>query len=225
MEDPPLSNIIIIFGLIFIGGFFSFCEMAVVSSRKSRIHGKAESSEKKYLKTLALLEKRSILLPALQIAIIAASMFTGILGYISFSAPLENLLALQGITSPHTELLSIIILLIGMLVLYVIFGEIIPKQAALSNPEKIFLNLTPFLSFFIISFTPFAVFFAFVSRAILSLFKIKAIREYTITEDELKSALDEGERSGIVESEERTMVEGVFYLGDRPVAYPKKSAL
>jgi putative hemolysin len=38
-----------------------------------------------------------------------------------------------------------------------------------------------------------------------------------MTEDELRRALQEGERSGIVESEERTMVEGVFYLGDRPV--------
>jgi putative hemolysin len=39
-----------------------------------------------------------------------------------------------------------------------------------------------------------------------------------ITEDELRLALMEGEKSGIVESAERTMVEGVFYLGDRPVS-------
>ena len=38
-----------------------------------------------------------------------------------------------------------------------------------------------------------------------------------ITEAELRNALLEGEKSGVVESEERTMVEGVFYLGDRPV--------
>ena len=39
----------------------------------------------------------------------------------------------------------------------------------------------------------------------------------TITEEDLRQALLEGEKSGVVESEERTMVEGVFYLGDRPV--------
>jgi putative hemolysin len=38
-----------------------------------------------------------------------------------------------------------------------------------------------------------------------------------ITENELRIALQEGEKSGFVESQERTMVEGVFYLGDRPV--------
>ena len=37
-----------------------------------------------------------------------------------------------------------------------------------------------------------------------------------MTEEELRNALLEGEKSGVVESEERTMVEGVFYLRDRP---------
>jgi putative hemolysin len=41
--------------------------------------------------------------------------------------------------------------------------------------------------------------------------------ESGITENELRIALQEGEKSGIVESQERSMVEGVFYLGDRPV--------
>ena len=39
-----------------------------------------------------------------------------------------------------------------------------------------------------------------------------------MTEEELRHALLEGEKSGVVESRERTMVEGVFYLGDRPVS-------
>jgi len=39
-----------------------------------------------------------------------------------------------------------------------------------------------------------------------------------MTEEELRHALLEGEKAGVVESKERTMVEGVFYLGDRPVS-------
>ena len=39
-----------------------------------------------------------------------------------------------------------------------------------------------------------------------------------ITEAELLNALQEGEKSGVMDSEERTMVEGVFYLGDKPVS-------
>ena len=46
---------------------------------------------------------------------------------------------------------------------------------------------------------------------------IGLIRRPAMTEEQLRTALIEGEKSGIVESKERTMVEGVFYLGDRPV--------
>jgi len=47
--------------------------------------------------------------------------------------------------------------------------------------------------------------------------KIFSARPPAMTEDDLRLALMEGEKSGIVESKERTMVEGVFYLGDRPL--------
>jgi putative hemolysin len=218
MEDPPLSNILIILGCIFVGGFFSFCEMAVVSSRKSRLRGKADGDEKKYHKTIALLEKRSLLLPALQVAIVCLTIFTGILGYIFFENPLQMFLVSKGMLLFYSKILSVVIVLFGIAVMYIIFGEIIPKQAALSNPEKIFLNLASILSVFIFCFMPFTLCLLVLSKAILSLFKIKTKLEYNITEDELKNALLEGERSGIVESEERSMVEGVFYLGDRPVA-------
>lgn len=218
MEDPPLLNILIILGLIVIGGFFSFSEMVVVLTKKSRLRGKAEGNERKCRKSLALLEKRSVLVPALQIAIVTVTAFTGCLGYVFCAENLENLLVSKGISSGSSVILSIVIIMAGIIFLYVIFGEIIPKQAALSNPEKIYLNLTPILSVLVFFLAPLALCFSFVSRAILSLFNIKGIRDYSITEDELKSALIEGERSGIVESEERSMVEGVFYLGDRPVA-------
>ena len=191
-------------------------EMAVMASRKSRIRTKAEGNGKKYHKTLQLLEKRPSLLIAFQISITTFGVAAGLLGALLFSAPLGQYFALRDI--PFPGFLSGLIILLGTGFVYTIFGEIVPKQTALSNPEKILIALTPILSVLVTVLTPLIKLFTFISRGILMLFKIKDIREYTITEDELKSALIEGERSGIVESEERTMVEGVFYLGDRPVA-------
>ena len=53
--------------------------------------------------------------------------------------------------------------------------------------------------------------------AIKRLFSLNASKQ-GMTEEGLHLALLEGEKSGVVESKERTMVEGVFYLGDRPVS-------
>ena len=47
---------------------------------------------------------------------------------------------------------------------------------------------------------------------------LPSISRREMTEEGLHLALLEGEKSGVVESRERTMVEGVFYLGDRPVS-------
>ena len=55
-------------------------------------------------------------------------------------------------------------------------------------------------------------------RAIIEKVLPAGNRRKGITEADLRQALLEGEKSGVVESKERTMVEGVFYLGDRPVS-------
>jgi len=62
-------------------------------------------------------------------------------------------------------------------------------------------------------------FFAFnkISSLLKKIFSPGASKR-AMTEEELRHALLEGEKSGVVESRERTMVEGVFYLGDRPVS-------
>jgi putative hemolysin len=53
-------------------------------------------------------------------------------------------------------------------------------------------------------------------KKIASLFSFFSPKE-PVTEDDVRTVLIEGEKSGAVESEERKMAEGVFYLGDRPV--------
>jgi putative hemolysin len=64
---------------------------------------------------------------------------------------------------------------------------------------------------------PLVALLSFLTRIICRAFSFSEAGNPAITEDELRQALIEGEKSGIVESKERAMVEGVFYLGDRPV--------
>ncbi|MCL2008770.1 MAG: hemolysin family protein [Treponema sp.] len=57
-----------------------------------------------------------------------------------------------------------------------------------------------------------------ILKKIINKLQAKITPDKTMTEEKLHLALLEGEKSGVVESRERTMVEGVFYLGDRPVS-------
>jgi putative hemolysin len=111
-----------------------------------------------------------------------------------------------------------VIFLISLLfsVLFYILAESIPGKIARAAPEKITAQFTGFIKIFSLLTHP----LYFLDSSITSLLR-KILRSddlsASMTEDELHIALLEGEKSGIVESKERSMVEGVFYLGDRPV--------
>jgi putative hemolysin len=99
----------------------------------------------------------------------------------------------------------------------VILGDVIPKQISFVATEIITAAALPFLTFLTLFCKPLAALSSWLAGLIRGFFRIDARSSEGMTEDELRIALMEGEKSGIVESKERTMVEGVFYLGDRPV--------
>ncbi|MDR1326525.1 MAG: hemolysin family protein [Treponema sp.] len=101
-------------------------------------------------------------------------------------------------STPETILISLAVSLTTL-----ILGEIGPRLLAGIMPEQFIITLL----------TLFGLPLALIAR---SLSRAKGGNaEGHMTADEFHIALVEGERSGIVESKERTMVEGVLYLGDR----------
>ena len=108
-----------------------------------------------------------------------------------------------------------IIVLIILGIIITLICDALPKLLARLRPEKTAAFLLPVMKIFSIPMLPFTM----PALKLASFFNssFKAEIDDSITEDELRDALIEGEKSGIVESKELTMVEGVFYLGDRPV--------
>jgi len=89
-----------------------------------------------------------------------------------------------------------------------LLGSLLPRIIASRRPERIASAALPLFTLFALPLRPI---YALAQAA------GKQSKMPGMTEDELHHALLEGEKSGIVESKERTMVEGVFYLGDRPL--------
>lgn len=90
---------------------------------------------------------------------------------------------------------------------FLAFSEIIPRIIAPLNPEGIALFAYPAVSFLCLPWKPLETLFSLVPHP--------ANEE---GEEEFRLALEEGEKSGAVESGERSMVEGLLYLGDKPVS-------
>jgi putative hemolysin len=211
----PLPQIVFILIFIILGGFFSLFETALSSSHKTRLRVLAVKN-KKYEKALEAAEDPRYLLAAVRIWITILRILIGALaGY--YVAENRNLwLDAWNRLATYGNDLAVVAVIAGVTLAAIILGDIIPRLIALTAPEHITAACLPLIRIFAVICRPAVVVAAWVSAFVRKAFHVHS-RNPGITEDELMTALDEGEKSGVVESRERTMVEGVFYLGDRPV--------
>jgi putative hemolysin len=198
-----------------ISGFFSAIETALLSSRKSKLRAKALEENANYKKMLDIVEHPGSFLFILHAWIGLLRISAGLVGGLHISRYLVTVFN-DSAFGPHLRLLVLCITALFITLGAVFLGELIPRQIALAAPEKLLAGTLPFIKILGLFLRPLMIFAAKCSDLIYRVLHIKA-SEPGITEDELRLALMEGEKSGVVESEERTMVEGVFYLGDRPV--------
>jgi len=214
--------IIISFLLIIISGIFSLFDYALSLCRKSRlekersVHYKAvlnilENTPDTFLGKLSTRQNLSLACRLwINFLKIFAALFTGITCIFIANYYYDSNLG--------TILLFIAMIILGLLT--TLFSDALPKLISRTKPEKITANLLPVIKILSAPMLPFTLPALKLSSFFNSAFR-PDIDENNITEeelqDELRTTLLEGEKSGIVESKELTMVEGVFYLGDRTV--------
>jgi putative hemolysin len=221
MDDSSrlIIFILITFALIILSGVFSLFDSSLRLCRKTRLE-KEEAKRYKYL--LKVLENTHNLS-------LSCRLWGNIFKVLSVFSAILILIALfhfQYVDRTISRLPHLIRFF--LIALYaIIFGIIItlladnlPKLLSRIMPEKTAAFLLPvmkFFSFFMLPFTlPTIKFNSFFNSKVRSEIDDTNITEEEL-QDELRNTLIEGEKSGVVENGERGMVEGVFYLGDRPV--------
>ena len=238
MDGDPHSLVPFFFILILLvltGSVLSMIRIALSAVSKPKLHSLIETGNKKYQPVLDAAEKSGFHMESLTIGILFLVIISGCLGSIGFSAPLGRTLLSLGMSPNAALVFAILIIACGIMVSFFILGEVILRQLALVIPESVISAMLPVLRLTSILVYPLYLvsrnISAFMNKAFFrnsnrnangnassDINRAAAASRQDMTETELYHALLEGEKSGFVESEERTMVEGVFYLGDRPVS-------
>jgi putative hemolysin len=202
MEDPwPLIGIVLV--LFLASGFCSLFEHALRSSRKPRLQKEVRKGSEKYRRALEAVENPRMLLAAARTWICVLRILAAFLAGLNVTrSPAAPPAAAALIVAAWAAALSLAAILLG---------ELLPRVIAGSAPEQITAAVLPLFRLLTLPFL--ARRFGGLLRSIILLENPRP----SITEDELRLALMEGEQSGLVESKERDMVAGVFYLRDRPV--------
>lgn len=194
-------QIVVLIALLLISGFFSASETALMSVSKVRMrHLKEEGVRGAGVVEKLLSDPKSLLSTILVgnniVNIAATSISTSLM---------MGLFGSQGIAWA-TAIMTILIL---------IFGEVTPKTLASNNKEGVSLAVGKILNFMIIIFSPFVFIINIMTTIIFKIFGIKDDDPKSlITEEELKVLVNVSHQEGVLEEEEKTIIDNVFEFGD-----------
>jgi putative hemolysin len=210
-------ELLILLFLILINGFLSMSEIALVSARKSRLQILAKTGDMKAKRALELSDRPERFLSAIQIGITLVGIFLGVYSGENITEDLTAIIAMISVLKPFSHTLALIVVVLLVTFFSVVLGELVPKQIGLVIPEKIARFVAWPIHVFSIITRPFIWLLGISSRLVISLLGIKPANDGKITEEEIRSIIDEGTRHGEVQELEREIVDRVFILGDTSI--------
>ena len=211
-------EMLIILFLILLNGIFAMSEIAMVSSRKSRLETAAKRGDKAAKKALELSLNPGKFLSTVQIGITLIGILTGIYSGEKIQDDLVYFFNTIGWMQKYSETLAVSVIVVTLTFFSLVLGELVPKRIGLTMPEKI-SKLLGFPMYWIsIIAAPFIWLLTFTSDMLIKIFRIKPSTESKITEEEIKAIIQEGTEGGAIQEIEQDIVERVFNLGDRKVS-------
>ena len=212
-----ITQIIIILILTTINALFAAAELAIVSSKNTKIKILAEKGNKNAILFQKLLKEPTKFLSSIQVAITFAGFLSSASAATSLSTYMTDFLNMLKI--PYAAQTSVIIITILLSIFILLFGELIPKRIAMVNPEKIALALIPMVNFIYIIFRPIVVILSFTTNLILKLLGIsRTLTEQQVSEEEIKANIYMGTKQGLLEDEDSKMIMSIFDFDDEIVS-------
>ena len=206
----------IIFFLMLANGLFAMTEMAVVSSRKTRLKALAERGDKKARLALALAEAPDRFLPTVQIGITLVGLLTGAFGGITIAEQIAARLKNYAPIADYAEAIGVAIVVTCLTFLSLVIGELVPKRLALANPEGIARLLAPPMDFLSRLARPVVRLLSASTDFLLWLLRAKARPPAPVSEEEVKMLVQEGSDAGVFHHAEPRMVDSVLSLDQLP---------
>jgi putative hemolysin len=213
-----LFDLILIFVLILINGFFSAAEMAVVTQNDNRIRQMAQSGHSKAKRLLRFVDNKSRFLSTTQVAITIAGFLSSAFAADKIAGRIYT--ALDPLyETPSLRTIAVIGLTILLSYISMVLGELVPKRLAMRRPEALALSIAGILRGFDIFFYPFTRLLEFSGNVVIRLFGIDPSETAKqVTEEEIRILVEAGTGSGDLHEEEATLINNIFAFDDKYVS-------
>ena len=210
-------DLLIVAVLVLFNGFFAMSEMAVLTSRKSRLMQQAQAS-RGARKALELANHPESFLSAVQLWISLLSLMIGHFGGESFGPRVAEPLANVPALAPYADRIGFIVGFLVMLFVFGLIGELVPKRIGTMQPERIASLVAYPMDFFAKAAKPLVVTLSACTRLVLRMLGLAGGNAHAVTEEEIQMLVSEGHEQGVIDLDERNMMTRVMRLGEQTAA-------
>ena len=214
------SQLIVLVILILLNAYFAASEIAFISLNDAKIEKQAKEGNKKAKQIEKMLKEPSKFLATIQIGITLAGFLSSAFASETFADMLAPILNswIPSISIGIWKSISIIIITIILSFFTLVFGELVPKRLAMKHYEKISFATIGVIRAISIITAPFVKLLTVVTNAISRIFGVGENEEETVTEEEIKMMVNQGEEKGTIEESEKELINNVFEFNDITVS-------
>ena len=209
-------EILILLSLVLLNGFFAMSEVALLTARKARLEARAKQGDALAAAALRLASDPTRFLSTIQIGITSIGVLNGIVGEAFFSARasawLQSTFALQPTTANIMATVSIVV---AITYVSIVVGELVPKRLGTLRPERVAVMVALPMQFFANIARPAVLTLAASTRFFLRLMGLGGLSAEKVTEEEIRHLVSESHEQGVIDEDERNMLNRVLRLGDR----------
>lgn len=193
-------------------------EIALISSRKTRLQHWADEGRAGAATALKMANEPSHFLSTVQVGITLIGILNGAIGESAIAGRLEEHIAAIPELARYGKPLSVAIMVLVVTYFSLIVGELVPKRLAMRNPEPIASFFAGPMRLLSIAAFPLVKLLSLSTELALKLFGRMKGNEPSITEEEIHVLIEQGTQEGVFERSEHELVSNIFRLDDKSIA-------
>ncbi|MDI5890847.1 hemolysin family protein [Halomonas rhizosphaerae] len=210
-----LLDTLIVLALILLNGLLAMSELAIVSSRPTRLKTRAAGGSQGARIALALSEDPGRFLSTVQIGITLVGVLSGAFSGATLGIRLAEALPGLGIPARLADPLGVGMVVVVITYLSLIIGELVPKQIALANPESVASRIAPAMQLLSRAALPLVWLLDRSGKLVLMLIGHSGKQKAVVSDEEIRTLITEAEGAGTIEKGETRMIAGVMRIADR----------
>lgn len=210
-------DLVLLAFLIFLNGILAMSEIAVVSSRRSRLQKLADDGSPGAQSALELNSEPSAFLSTVQVGITTVGILSGAIGEGALADPLTDWLASFSLIEPYARSLALTVVVVVLTYFSVVIGELVPKRLGLLAPEAVAALIATPMNVLARMTRPVVWLLSNSSTLVLRLIGARHRDESPVTNDEINVLMEQGAEAGVFHESEQAIVSNVLRLDEQRI--------